>query len=119
MKKLLILLILLFVVGAFTGLAGLVGLYYWASSDLPSFRKITDYRPPLVTTIYTRDNTVLGYLYSEKRFLVTLSEMPPYLPKAFLAAEDSTFYQHEGVDISAIFRAMARTSRSSTVRARA
>ena len=108
MKKLLILLILLFVVGAFTGLAGLVGLYYWASSDLPSFRKITDYRPPLVTTIYTRDNQVLGYLYSEKRFLVTLSEMPSYLPKAFLAAEDSTFYQHEGVDISAIFRAMIK-----------
>jgi penicillin-binding protein 1A len=75
---------------------------------LPSFRKITDYRPPLVTTIYTRDNKVLGYLYSEKRFLVTLSEMPEFLPKAFLAAEDSTFYQHEGVDISAIVRAMIK-----------
>ena len=108
MKKLLLLLVLLGVVGAVTGVAGLVGLYYWASSDLPSFRKITDYRPPLVTTIYTRDNTVLGYLYSEKRFLVTLSEMPDYLPKAFLAAEDSTFYQHEGVDISAIIRAMIK-----------
>jgi len=34
--------------------------------------------------------------------------MPEYLPKAFLAAEDSTFYQHEGVDISAIFRAMIK-----------
>lgn len=108
MKKLLFLLLLLCLVGAFTGLAGLIGLYYWASSDLPSFRKITDYRPPLVTTIYTRDNKVLGYLYSEKRFLVTLGEMPDYLPKAFLAAEDSTFYQHEGVDISAIFRAMIK-----------
>lgn len=108
MKKLLILLTLLFIVGSFTGVAALIGLYYWASSDLPSFRKITDYRPPLVTTIYTRDNKVLGYLYSEKRFLVTLSEMPAYLPKAFLAAEDSTFYQHEGVDISAIFRAMIK-----------
>jgi penicillin-binding protein 1A len=30
------------------------------------------------------------------------------LPKAFLAAEDSTFYQHEGVDISAIVRAMIK-----------
>ena len=107
MKKLLILSILLLIVGGITGVGGLIGLYYWASSDLPSFRKITDYRPPLVTTIYTRDNKVLGYLYSEKRFLVTLSEMPSYLPKAFLAAEDSTFYQHEGVDISAIIRAMA------------
>jgi penicillin-binding protein 1A len=59
----------------------LIGLYYWASSDLPSFRKITDYRPPLVTTIYTRDNKVLGYLYSEKRFLVTLGEMPGICPR--------------------------------------
>ncbi|MEA4854982.1 PBP1A family penicillin-binding protein [Solidesulfovibrio sp.] len=108
MKKLLLLFVLLAVVGAITAAAGLVGLYYWASSDLPSFRKITDYRPPLVTTIYTRENKVLGYLYSEKRFLVTLSEMPEFLPKAFLAAEDSTFYQHEGVDISAIVRAMIK-----------
>ena len=108
MKKLLILFVILLIVGGLSGAAGLVGLYYWASSDLPSFRKITDYRPPLVTTIYTRDNKVLGYLYSEKRFLVTLSEMPEFLPKAFLAAEDSTFYQHEGVDISAIVRAMIK-----------
>lgn len=106
MKKLLILLAILTVVGLISGLAGGIGLYYWASSDLPSFRKITDYRPPLVTTIYTRDNKVLGHLYSEKRFLVTLSEMPDFLPKAFLAAEDATFYQHEGVDPSAILRAM-------------
>ena len=108
MKKFVIILVILLFVGAISGGAGLIGLYYWASSDLPSFRKITDYRPPLVTTIYTRDNKVLGYLYSEKRFLVTLSEMPEFLPRAFLAAEDSTFYQHEGVDISAIVRAMIK-----------
>ncbi|KHK00825.1 penicillin-binding protein 1A [Desulfovibrio sp. TomC] len=108
MKKFLILLAILGFVGLVSGLAGGIGLYYWASSDLPSFRKITDYRPPLVTTIYARGNKVLGYLYSEKRFLVTLSEMPDFLPKAFLAAEDSTFYQHEGVDFSAIVRAMIK-----------
>ncbi len=108
MKKFVILLVILLFVGAVTGVAGVIGLYYWASSDLPSFRKITDYRPPLVTTIYTRDNQVLGYLFSEKRFLVTLSEMPEFLPRAFLAAEDSTFYQHEGVDIGAIIRAMIK-----------
>ncbi|MHC1713825.1 MAG: penicillin-binding protein 1A [Solidesulfovibrio sp.] len=108
MKKFVIFLVILLFVGVLSGAAGLIGLYYWASSDLPSFRKITDYRPPLVTTIYTRDNKVLGYLYSEKRFLVTLSEMPEFLPKAFLGAEDSTFYQHEGVDISAIVRAMIK-----------
>jgi len=115
-KKLLILLVLLLFVGVVSGAAGLIGLYYWASSDLPSFRKITDYRPPLVTTIYTRDNKVLGYLYSEKRFLVTLSEMPDFLPKAFLAAEDATFYQHEGVDLSAIVRAMIKNLQRGGIR---
>ncbi|EFL50081.1 penicillin-binding protein, 1A family [Solidesulfovibrio fructosivorans JJ]] len=116
MKKFLILLVLLVFVGIVSGAAGLIGLYYWASSDLPSFRKITDYRPPLVTTIYTRDNKVLGYLYSEKRFLVTLSEMPEFLPKAFLAAEDATFYQHEGVDLSAIVRAMIKNLQRGGIR---
>jgi len=115
-KKLLILLVLLLFVGVVSGAAGLIGLYYWASSDLPSFRKITDYRPPLVTTIYTRNNKVLGYLYSEKRFLVTLSEMPDFLPKAFLAAEDATFYQHEGVDLSAIVRAMIKNLQRGGIR---
>jgi len=107
-RKLFIAFFILLVLGALAGAAGLVGLYFWASEDLPGFRKITDYKPPLVTTVYARDNQILGYLYSEKRFLVTLSEMPEFLPRAFLASEDASFYQHEGVDLGAIFRAMLR-----------
>ena len=84
---------------------GVVFLYNWASHDLPGFKKITDYKPPLVTTVYANDNQVLGYFFKEKRFLVTLSQMSPWLPKAFLAAEDASFYQHEGVDLTAIARA--------------
>lgn len=95
---------------------GMAGLYFWAAGDLPNFRKITDYRPPLVTTVYSKDNQVLGYLYSEKRFLVTLSEMPDFLPKAFLASEDSSFYSHEGVDLTAIFRAMVKNMRAGGIK---
>lgn len=87
---------------------GLVGIYFWAASDLPGFKNLTEYKPPTVTTIYTQDNKVLGNLYAEKRYLLTLAEMPAYLPQAFLAAEDSSFYQHEGVDPLAIFRAFLR-----------
>ncbi len=108
MKKLFFVFVFLLVLGALAAAAGVVGLYFWAAEDLPGFRKITDYRPPLVTTVYARDNQILGYLYSEKRFLVTLSEMPDFLPKAFLASEDASFYQHEGVDLGAVFRAMIR-----------
>ncbi len=86
----------------------LVGIYFWAASDLPGFKNLTEYKPPTVTTIYSHDNKVLGNLFAEKRFLLTLSEMPASLPKAFLAAEDSSFYQHDGVDPVAIFRAFVR-----------
>src|SRR5581483_7402253 len=38
---------------------------------------------------------------------VTLAQLPPYVPKAFLAAEDKRFYEHGPVDMYAIARAIA------------
>jgi penicillin-binding protein 1A len=111
MKALKILLIV-FVICLVAGIGGAVGLYQWASKDLPGFKKITDYNPPLVTTVYAKDNQVLGYFYKEKRFLVTLDQMSPWVPKAFLAAEDASFYQHDGVDMTAIVRAFAANLRA-------
>ncbi|MEW5774001.1 MAG: PBP1A family penicillin-binding protein [Thermodesulfobacteriota bacterium] len=93
---------------ALMGLASVAGLIWWASQDLPGFTKITDYTPSLVTTVYARDGRVLGYFYREMRFLVTLDQMSPWLPKAFLAAEDDRFYSHEGVDLAAIARAFVK-----------
>ncbi len=83
-----------------------VALYYWAASDLPSFSKIADYRAPLVTTVLARDGSLLGQFYREKRFLISLNDMPDYLPLAFLAIEDDEFYRHPGVDMKAIIRAL-------------
>jgi penicillin-binding protein 1A len=85
-----------------------VGIYFWAVRDLPGFTRITDYNPPLVTTVLTRNDDVLGYFYKERRFLVPLEEMAPIVGKAFLAAEDSGFYEHEGVDLPGIFRAAVK-----------
>lgn len=98
------------------GLGGIYLAYHVAQSDLPGFTKITDYKPPLVTTVFAKDNRVLGYLYRERRFLARLDQMSPWLPKAFLAAEDSGFYQHEGVDILAIVRAMLVNLRSGQIK---
>jgi penicillin-binding protein 1A len=87
------------------GVCGLIGLYLWASDGLPSITRVSDYRAPQVTTVYARDGSVMGYLFREKRFLVNLDLMPAFLPKAFLAAEDARFFEHEGVDYQAILRA--------------
>jgi penicillin-binding protein 1A len=104
------------VVMAVLGVGSSLGLYYWAARDLPGFKSITDYTPPLVTTVYSRNGEVLGYFYKEKRYLVTLTEMPSHLAKAFLAAEDSNFYYHDGVDIQAVARAFVTNLRAGSIR---
>lgn len=108
MKRLLVAVMMLMVVSSVLAAGLALSVYFWASRDLPSFKRIADYRPPLATTVYTRDGQILGYLYHEKRFLARLEEMPPYLPKAFLAAEDKSFYEHEGIDLKAIVRAFVK-----------
>ena len=90
--------------------------FWFYSRELPGFRNITDYKPPLVTTVLTHDGKVLGYFYKEKRFLVRLQDMPAYLPKAFLAAEDSGFYKHDGIDPWAIFRASLMNLKAGGIR---
>jgi penicillin-binding protein 1A len=105
MKRFLIGLAITIIVLLVLLIGGLTGVYFWASSDLPDFKRITDYNPSLVTTVYARDGRVLGYFSKEKRFLVGLREISPFIPQAFLASEDSNFYSHEGVDFSGIVRA--------------
>ncbi|WP_458400516.1 penicillin-binding protein 1A [Mailhella sp.] len=91
--------------GVLAAAGGGYALYKWAEGDLPSFSKIADYRPPLVTTVLARDGSVIGQLYRERRFLVTLDQLPKFVPQAFLAVEDDQFYKHPGVDLKAIARA--------------
>jgi penicillin-binding protein 1A len=87
------------------GAGGLFALYLWVSKDLPSITKVSDYRPPQVTTVYARDGSIMGYFFREKRFLVNIEQMPRHLPLAFLAAEDARFFDHPGFDLKAIIRA--------------
>ena len=80
------------------GAGAVAALFYWASRDLPSVTRIEDYNPPQATTVLARNGETLGTLCHEKRYVISLKEMSPFLPKAFLAAEDDSFYQHMGVD---------------------
>ena len=52
------------------------------------------------TIVVDKDGKEIANLSSdEKRKTVSLSEMSPYLPKAYIAIEDKRFYSHNGVDI--------------------
>lgn len=114
-KKIILAVLIIFALLVIIGFSGAIYLYFWLEKDLPNFKKITDYNPPLVTTVYTRNGKVLGYFYKEKRFLVPLKEISPWVIKSFLAAEDAHFYEHGGVDLIGIFRAAIKNLEAGTI----
>jgi penicillin-binding protein 1A len=75
---------------------------------MPKVEELSDYNPALTTTVYAQDQRVLGYLAQEKRFLRSLDQMAEVVPVCFLAAEDHSFYQHEGIDVLGILRAAVK-----------
>ncbi len=116
MKRILYYLLLAFTSLGILALLGGFGIYIWASKDLPSVTRIQDYRPPQVTTVYASDGSVMGTFFREKRYLINLDQMPHHLPMAFLAAEDSSFFVHSGVDFKAILRAVIANTRTQETR---
>lgn len=88
------------------GASAVALLFLWVSRDLPDLDGIMNFQAAQATTVYARDGSVLGTICHEKRFVITLDDMPKYLPMAFLAIEDSSFYEHPGINPLAIVRAM-------------
>jgi len=81
--------------------------YLW-SSNLPYVGSVKDYQPPVITRIYSEDGQIIGRLWDEKRTVVPVSELPRHLIDAFIAAEDSRFFEHRGVDVQGIARAFLK-----------
>jgi penicillin-binding protein 1A len=93
----------------------LVGGYYYLSEDLPKITSLADYRPPVITTMYSDDGRKIGEFFKERRIVVPLTEMPDMLKKAFVAAEDARFYQHKGIDFYSILRAFIKNLKAGTI----
>ncbi|MDR2550142.1 MAG: PBP1A family penicillin-binding protein [Desulfobulbus sp.] len=76
----------------------------WISS-LPDIRSLDDYRPQVATMILDRFNRPIDAIAREFRIVVPYDSLPPLLPRAFVAAEDSRFWEHDGLDLWSIARA--------------
>jgi len=97
------------------GATALVGLYFYLSDDLPKITSLTDYHPSIITTVYSDDNRKIAEFYKERRIVVPLSKIPRQLQQAFIAAEDSRFYKHQGIDLLSIFRALIKNIEAGTI----
>ena len=84
---------------------GIFGYNFYVNFDLPDVTQLKEYSPPVTSKIYSRDGKVLMETGREKRELVQLGELPQILVDAFIAAEDSNFYHHNGVHYLGMVRA--------------
>ncbi len=89
---------------------------WWAfgyfSRDLQDYTTLKDYQPPVVTRVHAGDGRLLAEFAQERRVFVPIDEIPPLVIHAFLSAEDKNFYQHKGVDFTAIARALIENFRA-------
>ena len=76
------------------------------SEELPTTTQILAHKESVASTVYDRDNQVIARLFTENRKPVQLKDVSPWMIKCTLAAEDSSFYQHSGIRLPAIVRAL-------------
>jgi len=105
---------ILFLLAIGAGITLLLGIsfFVFVSLDIPSIDALRNYQPATASIIYDSAGKPITYVSKENRTLVPLASMPPHLPQAFVAAEDSRFYQHSGVDAWSILRALIHNLRS-------
>jgi penicillin-binding protein 1A len=96
------------VVLAVWGMIGLAGLFAYYASQLPPIDQLAVPKRPPNIAILAADGALIANRGDTGGAAVHLSELPPYLPKAFIAIEDRRFYQHIGIDPIGISRAIFR-----------
>ncbi len=96
--------------------SGAALLYREFTTSLPPVEKLLDYRPPVATRVYAADGTLIGEFFVEKRYLTPIHKIPRGVQLAFVAAEDSKFFEHTGVDPAGILRAALKNWRAGGTR---
>ena len=61
---------------ALAGVGVLVGAYLYVSKSLPQIDTLADYRPPIITQVFSDDGQVIAEFYRERRIVVPVSRMP-------------------------------------------
>ncbi len=73
---------------------------------LPELDAIKYYQPKEPLTIYSSDGVVIGTYGDERRAFTPIDQFPKVLKDAVVAAEDKRFYEHWGVDVTGVARAI-------------
>ncbi len=84
-------------------------------NSLPDVRLLESWMPPQASIVYDYKDRPYGDIGLQKRFYVSIDSIPDRVIYAFIAAEDRNFFDHPGIDLGAIFRALITNLRAGRV----
>lgn len=84
----------------------IISLIILYSRELPSYDKLYEYKPPTTTRLYAANGQLIEEYAAEHRIFIPFDAIPKNIINAFLAAEDSDYYNHQGIDFKGISRAL-------------
>lgn len=85
---------------------GFYGMAMYLQPNLPDVKNINTSKFEMPLQIYTADNKLIGQYGNRFSMPVTYEQMPKQLINAFLSAEDSSFFEHSGISVKGIGRAI-------------
>jgi len=88
------------------GMLSVLSIVLILSRDLPSLEQLENYDPDLVTRIYSADGKVLNELFVQKRVFIELDKIPEHMQYAVVSSEDRRFFDHWGLSMRSIARAV-------------
>lgn len=89
------------------GAASIFGLYKYIEPQLPDVATLKDIRLQTPMQVYSAEGELIAQFGEKRRIPLTLNQIPPEMVHAFIATEDSRFYDHHGVDPVGILRAVS------------
>jgi len=90
-------------------LSPFIVLGYFLSAYKYDISSLVDYKPSTTSIVYDRNgDRIANVFYKKDRFYASYNEIPPRIIEALVAIEDTTFFEHHGINVEAIFRAVLK-----------
>ena len=81
-------------------------IFHYYNNDLPDYSQLANYKPASVSRFYSSNITLLEEYANEHRLFTPIGAIPKSLVEAFISAEDKNFYEHPGLDLLGIAKAI-------------
>jgi len=98
-----------FVISIFIlGLLFLFSTLWYFSSDLPDYKILANYKPPMSSRVHSGEGQLIAEYALQKRIFIPYDFVPKNVINSFLSAEDKNFFSHPGIDAKSITRAVIK-----------